>query len=486
MSLTTMTAADLVALQAAGQASAAEIADAHLAAISRLDPTYKAFQHVDPDQVRAAAAAVDAKRARGEAVGPLAGVPVAVKDVLCTKGMPTTCSSKMLAGFVPPYDADAVERLKAADAVVLGKTNMDEFAMGSSTENSAFFTTRNPWDTTRIPGGSSGGSAAAVAGRLAPLSLGTDTGGSIRQPASLCGIVGLKPTYGRCSRYGLIAFASSLDQVGPFARNLHDAALLLEVIAGHDRRDSTSVREPVPGYTATLDTPVGGLRIGVPKEFFGDGLDPEVRAAVEAALAEYRKQGAVVVDVSLPHSPFALAAYYIVAPAEASSNLARFDGMHYGHRTAEAGDLIATYAKSRSEGFGPEVRRRILIGTYVLSSGYKDAYYLKALKIRRLVKQDYDRAFERCDVILGPTSPVPAFRAGDKSDDPLAMYLNDIYTVSGNLAGIPGVSVPCGFTAGGLPVGLQLLGPAFGEETLLRAGRMYERATDWHTRAPAV
>jgi aspartyl-tRNA(Asn)/glutamyl-tRNA(Gln) amidotransferase subunit A len=486
MSLTTMTAAELVALQAAGRASAVEIADAHLAAIEKLDGTYKAFQHVEPARVRAVAAAVDAKRASRQPLGPLAGVPVAVKDVLCTKGMPTTCSSKMLAGYVPPYDADAVERLQAADAVVLGKTNMDEFAMGSSTENSAYFTTRNPWDIERIPGGSSGGSAAAVAGRLAPLSLGTDTGGSIRQPAALCGIVGLKPTYGRCSRYGLIAFASSLDQVGPFARDLTDTALLLGVIAGHDRRDSTSVPEPVPDYTATLNTPVTGLRIGVPKEFFGDGLDAEVRAAVEAALKEYQRQGATLVDVSLPHSPFALAAYYIVAPAEASSNLARFDGMHYGHRTAEAGDLIATYARSRSEGFGPEVRRRIMIGTYVLSSGYKDAYYLKALKIRRLVKQDYDTAFERCDVIMGPTSPVAAFKAGDKSDDPLAMYLNDIYTVSGNLAGIPGVSVPCGLTAGGLPIGLQLLGPAFSEEKLLRVGRMYERATDWHTRAPAV
>ena len=486
MSLTARTATELVALQASGQASAAEIADAYLKAVEQLDPKYKAFQHVDPARVRAQAQAVDAKRAKGQPLGPLAGVPVAVKDVLCTKGVPTTCSSKILAGFVPPYDADVVERLLAADAVILGKTNMDEFAMGSSTENSAYFTTRNPWDVSRIPGGSSGGSAAAVAGRLAPLSLGTDTGGSIRQPASLCGIVGLKPTYGRCSRYGLIAFASSLDQVGPFARDLTDTALAMEVIAGHDRRDSTSVNQSVPNYSATLNTPVTGLRIGVPKEFFGDGLDAEVRAAVDAALAEYKAQGATLVDVSLPHSPYALAAYYIVAPAEASSNLARFDGMHYGHRTKEPGDLIATYAKTRGEGFGPEVRRRIMIGTYVLSSGYKDAYYLKALKVRRLVKKDYDDAFETCDVIMGPTSPVAAFKAGEKSDDPLAMYLNDIYTVSGNLAGIPGVSIPCGFTAGNLPIGLQLLGPAFSEELLLRVGRMYERATDWHTRAPAA
>ncbi|MFO0851597.1 MAG: Asp-tRNA(Asn)/Glu-tRNA(Gln) amidotransferase subunit GatA [Gemmataceae bacterium] len=486
MSLIERTAAELVALQAAGKASAAEIADAFLTAIRDRDPAVKAFQHVDEAAVRQRAKAVDEKRAKGEPLGPLAGVPVAVKDVLCTKGVPTTCSSKILANLVPPYDADVVARLLAADAVPVGKTNMDEFAMGSSTENSAYFTTRNPWDTSRIPGGSSGGSAAAVAACQAAMSLGTDTGGSIRQPASLCGIVGLKPTYGRVSRYGLIAFASSLDQVGPFTHDLTDCALMMEVIAGHDPKDSTSVDQPVPAYTKTLNDPVKGLRIGVPKEFFGEGLDSEVEAAVRAALKEYEKQGAKLVDVSLPHSPYALAAYYIVAPAEASSNLARYDGMHYGHRTKEKADLIATYAKSRSEGFGPEVRRRIMIGTYVLSSGYKDAYYLKALRIRRLVKKDYDDAFEKCDVIMGPTSPIPAFKAGDKTDDPLAMYLNDIYTVSGNLAGIPGASIPCGFTKGNLPIGLQLLGPAFDEERLLRIGRMYERATDWHTRRAKV
>jgi aspartyl-tRNA(Asn)/glutamyl-tRNA(Gln) amidotransferase subunit A len=379
-----------------------------------------------------------------------------------------------------------VAKLRAADAVIIGKTNMDEFAMGSSTENSAYFTTRNPWNPKCIPGGSSGGSAAAVAGCQAPVSLGTDTGGSIRQPAAVCGIVGIKPTYGRVSRYGLIAFASSLDQVGPFTHDVTDCALMMEVISGHDPRDSTSVDEPVPAYTKTLNDPVKGLRIGVPKEFFGEGLDPEVETLVRAALKEYEAQGATLVPVSLPHSPYALAAYYIVAPAEASSNLARFDGMHYGHRTKQKADLIGTYAKSRSEGFGKEVQRRILIGTYVLSSGYANKYYVKALKVRRLVKKDYDEAFAKCDVIMGPTTPTAAFEIGAKSDDPLAMYLSDVYTVSCNLAGIPGVSIPCGFTKAGLPVGLQLLSPPFAEESMLRIARMYEAATDWHTKRPTV
>lgn len=486
MSLIEKTATELLAVQAAGQASAAEVTDAFLAAIRDRDPKVRAFQHVDEADVRRQAAAVDAKRAAGAKLGPLAGVPVAVKDVLCTKGTPTTCSSKILRGFVPPYDATVVERLRAADAVLIGKTNMDEFAMGSSTENSAYFTTRNPWDTACIPGGSSGGSAAAVAACEAPVSLGTDTGGSIRQPAAVCGIVGIKPTYGRVSRYGLIAFASSLDQVGPFTHDVADCALMMEVLAGHDPRDSTSVNEPVPAYTKSLNTPVTGLKIGVPKEFFSEGIDPEVEACVRAALKEYEKQGATLIDVSLPHSPYALAAYYIVAPAEASSNLARYDGMHYGHRTKEKADLIATYAKSRSEGFGKEVQRRILIGTYVLSSGYASKYYVKALKVRRLVKQDYDEAFKKCDVVMGPTTPTAAFKIGSKSDDPLAMYLSDIYTVSCNLAGIPGVSIPCGFTSAGLPVGLQLLSPPFDEEKMLRVARMYEAATDWHTKRPVV
>ena len=487
MSLIEKTATELLALQAEGKASALEIADAFLAATAAREPKLRSFT-LPPDAgaVRAQAKAADAARAKGEPLGKLSGVPVAVKDVLCTKGVRTTCSSRMLANFVPPYDAHAVARLKAEGAVVFGKTNMDEFAMGSSTENSAYHATRNPWDTARIPGGSSGGSAAAVAGCQAPLALGTDTGGSIRQPAALCGIVGLKPTYGRVSRYGLIAFASSLDQVGPFAHDVTDCALLLEAIAGHDARDSTSVDEPVPAYTRTVNDPVKGLRVGVPKEFFGQGLDAEVEAAVRGALKEYEKLGATLVDVSLPHSPYALAAYYIVAPAEASSNLARFDGMHYGHRTAAKGDLIATYSKSRGEGFGPEVQRRIILGTYVLSSGYKDAYYLKALKVRRLVKKDFDDAFEKCDVVMGPTTPTAAFKAGEKSDDPLALYLSDVYTVSCNLAGIPGLSLPCGFTKTGLPIGLQLLGAPFAEEKLLRVARMYEAATDWHTKRPAV
>ncbi len=484
MSLTEKTAAELLALQDAGRATAAEIADAFLAAVRNREPAVRAFVHLDESAVRQQAAAVDAKRKAGARLGPLAGVPVALKDVLCTRGVPTTCGSRMLAGFVPPYDAHVVERLKAADAVLIGKTNMDEFAMGSSTENSVTGPTRNPWDPARIPGGSSGGSAAAVAAGFAPLALGTDTGGSIRQPAALCGVVGLKPTYGRVSRYGLVAFASSLDQVGPFARTVADAARLLGVIAGHDPRDSTSVDRPVPAYTKTLNDPLPGLRIGVPREFFGEGLDAEVEAAVRAALKEYEKRGATLVDVSLPHSPYALAAYYIVAPAEASSNLARYDGMHYGHRTREEADLVGTYAKSRSEGFGPEVKRRVMIGTYVLSSGYKDAYYVKALKVRRLVKRDFDEAFAACDVVAGPTAPTPAFPIGAKADDPLAMYLSDVYTVSANLAGLPGVSVPCGFTKAGLPIGLQLLAPPFEEERLLRAARTYEAATDWHTRRP--
>ncbi|MBP3958280.1 Asp-tRNA(Asn)/Glu-tRNA(Gln) amidotransferase subunit GatA [Gemmata sp. G18] len=487
MSLIEKTAAELIALQNAGQASALEIADAFLAASAVREPKLKSFMlPPDPDTVRAQAKAIDAKRAAKAPLGKLSGVPVAVKDVLCTKGVRTTCSSKILENFVPPYDAHTVERLKAEDAIVFGKTNMDEFAMGSSTENSAYQVTRNPWDTDRIPGGSSGGSAACVAGCQAPLSLGTDTGGSIRQPAALCGIVGMKPTYGRVSRYGLIAFASSLDQVGPFTHDVTDCALMMEAIAGHDGRDSTSVNEPVPAYTKTVNDPVKGLRIGVPKEFFGQGLDPEIEASVRAALDEYKKLGATLVDVSLPHSPYALAAYYIVAPAEASSNLARFDGMHYGHRTAKKGDLIATYSKSRGEGFGPEVQRRIILGTYVLSSGYKDAYYVKALKVRRLVKKDFDEAFASCDVVMGPTTPSAAFKAGEKSDDPLALYLSDVYTVSCNLAGIPGLSMPCGFTKTGLPIGLQLLGAPFAEEKLLRIARMYEAATDWHTKRPKV
>ncbi len=485
MDLTERTATELLQLQQAGQATARDIAEAFLQAAQSREPQLRSFLLLDAEDVRRQAAAIDAKRGR-QPLGPLAGIPVAVKDVICTRGVRTTCASRILNNFVPPYDAHVIERLRAADAVLFGKTNMDEFAMGSSTENSAYQQTRNPWDPERIPGGSSGGSAAAVAARQTPLALGTDTGGSIRQPAALCGIVGLKPTYGRVSRYGLIAYASSLDQIGPFARTVADCALLLQAIAGHDPRDSTSVDQPVPDYLARLDEPVQPLRIGVPKEFFGAGLDPEVAAAVQQALREYERCGARLVEVSLPHSPYALAAYYIVAPAEASSNLARYDGMHYGHRTSRKADLVGTYAFSRGEGFGAEVKRRIMIGTYVLSSGYHEAYYRKALKVRRLIKNDFDEAFRVCDVIAGPTSPTVAFRVGEKTADPLAMYLSDVYTVSANLAGLPGISIPCGFNSQGLPIGLQLLGPPFAEELLLRAARMYEAVAEWHRRRPAM
>ena len=477
------TATELLALQTAGQATALEIANAFLASIQKQEPKIQAFMRVDEAAVRQQAEAIDAKRKAGKPLGKLAGVPVAVKDVLCTKGIVTTCSSKMLENFVPPYDAHVVACLKQADAVILGKTNMDEFAMGSSTENSAYKKTRNPWDTERIPGGSSGGSAASVAACEAPVSLGTDTGGSIRQPAALCGIVGVKPTYGRASRYGLIAFASSLDQVGPFAHDVTDAALLMEVIAGHDPHDATSVNDPVPAYTQLINSPVKGLRIGIPKEFFEEGLDSEVEAFVKASLKEYEKLGATLVPLSLPTGcKYAVSVYYIVATAECSSNLARFDGMHYGHRTAQKTDLIATYSKSRGEAFGKEVQRRIMLGTYALSSGYDHEYYLKALKVRRKIKNEFDEAFKVCDVIMGPTSPTPAFKFGEKTDNPLAMYLSDIYTISCNLAGIAGMSIPCGFTTSGLPVGLQLLSPAFDETKMFQIGRMYEAVTDWHTK----
>lgn len=475
------TAIELLAAQAQGE-SAENIAGAYLAAIRDRDPKVKAFLQVDEAAALEQARSIDARRKKGEKLGRLAGVPVAIKDVLCTQGRPTTCGSKMLKNFVPPYDAHVISELKKADAVLIGKTNMDEFAMGSSTENSAFQITRNPWDLERIPGGSSGGSAAAVAACETPLALGSDTGGSIRQPAGHCGIVGLKPTYGRVSRFGLVAFASSLDQVGPLAHDVPDCALLLETIAGHDRRDSTSIDSAVPPYAKMLDEPVRPLTIGVPREFFGEGLDAEVEQQIREALRVYQSLGATIKDVSLPHSRYAIAVYYLVATAEASSNLARYDGMHFGHRTRENADLIGTMMKSRGEGFGKEVERRIMLGTYALSSGYKDAYYLKALKVRRLIKSDFDQAFAGCDVIMGPTSPTAAFKIGEKSNDPLAMYLSDIYTISANLAGIAGVSIPCGFTKSKLPIGLQILAAPFAEEKLLRVARMFEKATDWHTK----
>ncbi|HZN64412.1 MAG TPA: Asp-tRNA(Asn)/Glu-tRNA(Gln) amidotransferase subunit GatA, partial [Tepidisphaeraceae bacterium] len=413
---------------------------------------------------------------------------VAVKDNICTLEFTTTCGSKILEGYRSPYEATAVTKLKAAGALIAGKTNCDEFAMGSSTEHSAYGRSIHPLDKTRVPGGSSGGSAALVAAGAVPAALGSETGGSVRQPASFCGVVGIKPTYGRVSRYGLVAFASSLDQVGPFGRTVADAALMLNVIAGHDPKDSTSTPRPVPDYLKDLDRPVEKLRIGIAREYdHATGVDAQVKSAVEAAVKQFGSMGAEIVDVSLPHTDYGIAAYYVIAPSEASSNLARYDGVHFGHRTqAPVRDIIELFSRSRAEGFGPEVQRRIMIGTYALSSGYYDAYYVRALKVRRLIRQDFDNAFTKCDVILCPTSPTPAFRIGEKADDPLAMYLTDVFTVTANIAAIPGISLPCGFTAGEtpLPIGLQLLGPAFGEEKLLRVARMFEAATEWHKRRP--
>jgi aspartyl-tRNA(Asn)/glutamyl-tRNA(Gln) amidotransferase subunit A len=467
--------------------SAVELTRRALARIGRLDPKIQAFNSVAEERALARAKAVDEGAAAG---GALAGVPIAIKDNLCTSWGTTTCSSKMLENFRAPYDATVVKKLEAAGAVILGKTNLDEFAMGSSTENSAFLITRNPWDTQRVPGGSSGGSAAALAAGMCVAAIGSDTGGSIRQPAALCGLVGIKPTYGRVSRYGLVAFASSLDQVGPFGWTVADAALMLNVISGHDPKDSTSVPSAVPDYLADLEQPLKGLRLGIVKEYdLASGIDAEVKAAVDAAVTTYKELGASIVDVSLPTTPYGIAAYYIIAPCEASSNLARYDGVHFGHRTNEpVNDIIELFSKSRAEGFGDEVQRRIMIGTYALSSGYYDAYYVRALQLRTLIRRDFDNAFGQCDAIVCPTSPIPAFKAGEKSGDPLQMYLCDVFTVTCNIAGIAGISLPCGFTAGEkpLPIGMQLLGPNFGEEKLLRIARMYEAATAWNTRRPAL
>jgi len=457
-----------------------------LDAIATRDSQVAAFVHVDRDAALSRADEIDARRKAGQPVGWLAGLPVAVKDVLCTRGQPTTCASQMLAGFRPPYDAHVIERLHAADGVLIGRTNLDEFAMGSSGENSSVQITRNPWDTTRTPGGSSSGSAAAVAARMTPVALGSDTGGSIRQPAGLCGIVGMKPTYGRVSRYGLVAYASSLDQIGPFATDVTGAAVLLEAIAGHDPRDSTSVNRPVPSWTASINEPLRGLKIGVAQEHFAEGLDDDVARAVRSAIDVYRSLGAEIRDVSLPHAKYCIATYYLIACSEASGNLARYDGMHYGHRAASAQTLLETFSRSRGEGFGAEVKRRIMLGTYALSSGYYDQYYVKALRVRRLIRQDFDAAFAQVDVIAGPVTPTAAFKIGEKTDDPLAMYLSDIYTIGANLAGLPGISLPCGLTPSGLPVGLQLQAAPWQEETLFRAARMYERETDWHRRVPAM
>ena len=470
---------------AAGKFSSVELTQEFLNKINGLNARLGCFITLDAEFSLAQARAADARRSAGTAQ-LLTGVPIAQKDIFCAKGWRTTCGSKMLSNFVSPYDAHVIERFNAAGAVNLGKTNMDEFAMGSSNETSYYGPVRNPWDESRVPGGSSGGSAAAVAARLAPAATGTDTGGSIRQPAALTGICGLKPTYGLVSRYGMIAFASSLDQAGPMARSADDLALMMNVMAGFDARDSTSLQREPEDYTRDLARPVQGLRIGLPKEFFGSGATPDVVKAVEAAVAEYKKLGCTTVDVSLPNMGLSVPVYYVLAPAEASSNLSRFDGVRYGHRAADYTNLNDMYEKTRAEGFGAEVKRRILIGTYVLSHGYYDAYYIRAQKLRRLIAQDFTEAFKQCDVIMGPTSPTTAFKLGEKAADPVQMYLSDIYTIAVNLAGLPGMSIPCGFDGAGLPVGLQIIGNYFSEARMLNVAHQYQMTTDWHARVPKV
>jgi aspartyl-tRNA(Asn)/glutamyl-tRNA(Gln) amidotransferase subunit A len=483
-SLADCTAGELRRLYATGEASPSDAVRAVLHRIDALDPTLHAYLYMDRESALREAARWDG-RAGKEGAPPLAGIPIAIKDNICTRGWPTTAGSRILKGFRPPYDATVTVRLREAGAILLGKTNCDEFAFGSSTENSGYGPTRNPWDPMRVPGGSSGGSAAAVAAGEATLALGSDTGGSIREPGSHCGVVALKPTYGRVSRYGLIAFASSLDQIGPFARDVRDAALLLGVVAGRDPADSTSAPQPVPAYAEALTGQVRGLRIGIVKEFFGEGLAPAVAESVRAAAGVLAGLGAVCDEVSLPHVVYALPAYYIIAPAEASSNLARYAGVQFGHRTAHADDLYTLYARTRREGFGAEVKRRIMLGTFALSSGYYDAYYLRAQRVRSVIRSEFAEALERFDLLLGPVAPTPAFLLGEKIEDPLQMYLSDIYTIPINLAGVPGISVPCGF-AKGLPVGLQLIGRAFGEATVLNAAFAYEQATPHHAVRPPL
>lgn len=501
--LTHLSAAEQSRRLSAGELTSVELTQAYLDRIAAVDQQVGAFLRVANEAALAQAESIDQRRAGGESLSPLAGLPVAVKDVLCHQGELVTCASRMLEEFRSPYDSTVVAKLKSADAVLIGRTNMDEFAMGGSTENSAFQPTRNPWDLERSPGGSSGGAAACVAASEAPLSIGTDTGGSIRQPAALCGVVGLKPTYGRVSRYGLVAFASSLDQVGPLARTVEDVALLYDAIAGHDQHDSTSAPDEFKPTLPTVNEPLEGVRIGVVPEHYAEGLDPEVRQAVEASIDRYRELGAEIVEVELPHAKYGVATYYVIAPSEASSNLSRYDGIHYGRRTDEAavhaeltaerkaaneaGDAVAAaridsalvrlYKKSRSEGFGAEVQRRIMLGAYALSAGYYDAYYKKALQVRRLIRQDYDHAFEKVDLIAGPVTAAPAFKLGELVDDPLSMYLVDLYTVSANLAGLPAISLPSGQSDSGLPIGLQLMAPSLQEDRLLRAARMHEQAT---------
>ncbi len=477
------TLTELAARLNAGEASSVELCQDYLARIATHNPRLNAFITVDADKTLTEARAADTRRAQGDS-GALLGVPIAHKDIFCTEGWRTTCGSKMLANFVSPYDAHVISQFKAAGMPSLGKLNMDEFAMGSSNETSFFGPVKNPWDTAAVPGGSSGGSAAAVAAGLCPVATATDTGGSIRQPAALCGVTGIKPSYGVVSRYGMIAFASSLDQGGVMARSAADCALALSVMTGHDARDSTSLERPAEDYSRDLAQPLKGLRIGLPKEFFAAGMAPDVAASIETALAEYRQLGATTVEVSLPNSGLSVPVYYVLAPAEASSNLSRFDGVRYGHRAADYRDLTEMYEKTRAEGFGAEVKRRILIGAYVLSHGYYDAYYLQAQKIRRLIANDFTEAFKVCDVIMGPTTPTTAFNLGEKSDDPVQMYLSDIYTIAVNLAGLPGMSVPCGFGSNGRPVGLQIIGDYFAEARMLNVAHQYQLATDWHARVP--
>jgi aspartyl-tRNA(Asn)/glutamyl-tRNA(Gln) amidotransferase subunit A len=485
MDLYALTIHELKTLLANRQVSAHELTEAFYHRITALDERVHAYVTLTPEQALAQADSADQRRQRGES-GPLLGIPLAIKDVICTEGIRTTCGSRILHNFVPPYDATVIERLKAAGAIVLGKTNMDEFAMGSSTEHSASGPTHNPWDLSAIPGGSSGGSAAAVAADECAAALGSDTGGSVRQPAACCGIVGLKPTYGRVSRYGLVAFASSLDQIGPMTKDVRDAALFMNVIGGHDRRDSTSAAMPLPDFARTLTGSATGVRLGMPREYFAGGLDHEVERAVHAAVRVLEGVGATTAEVTLPHSEYGVAAYYILAPSEASSNLARYDGVKYGYRTPQWSNLRDMYMHTRHEGFGAEVKRRIMLGTYALSAGYYEAYYRKAQQVRTLILRDFEAAFRDVDVIVSPTMPTPAFKIGERTDDPLQMYLSDIFTVPVNLAGLPGISVPCGFNSAGLPVGLQLIGKPFAEETILRVAHAFEQQTEHHRRKPPL
>lgn len=485
MELCSKTAHELRDLLAKKEVSSVDITRSVLNRIAAVEDRVGAYVTVMEKEALAMAEAADQKLASGESVSPLTGIPLAIKDNMCTKNVTTTCSSQILKSFVPPYDGTVVARLREQGAVFVGKANMDEFAMGSSTENSSIKKTANPWDLERIPGGSSGGSAAAVAADECIMATGSDTGGSIRQPAALCGVVGVKPTYGLVSRFGLVAFASSLDQIGPISRSVEDAALFLNAMAGHDKMDSTSANVQVPDFTSFLNKDIKGLRIGLPKEFFAEGMDADVRSAVDAAVKQLQDLGAEPVEVALPHSQYAVATYYLCATAEASSNLARYDGAHYGFR-AEADNVIDMFSRTRSQGFGAEVKRRIMLGTYALSAGFYEDFYLKALKVRTLIKQDFDKAFEKCDVIVGPTTPTAAFKFGEKTANPLEMYLSDIYTISVNLAGIPGISIPCGLTSAGLPIGLQFIAPAFEDGRLFTVSHAYETATDWASKKPAL